>query len=124
MGTVYYVTASWVPYDEHYVILSFPLCGGKVHPAQTMYNSTASYGDRKKKKKTVGTLGAGCLAHVVSGTFYSVLANRRQPNLYIYVINVQAGLAGGVTRARLPGSLRSFDSPRNSPEPIHWIIQV
>ena len=24
----------------------------------------------------------GCLAHVVSGIFYSVVANRRQPNLY------------------------------------------
>ena len=25
----------------------------------------------------------GCLAHVVSGNFYTVVVNRRQPNLYI-----------------------------------------
>ena len=31
----YYVTASWVPYHEHYVIRPFPLCGLNVfHPAQ------------------------------------------------------------------------------------------
>ena len=39
--------------EAHYVIRPFPLCEVKVlHPAQTIYNSTASRGDRKKKKKT------------------------------------------------------------------------
>ena len=34
----------------------------------------------------------GCLAHAVRGVFYSVVVNRRQPNLHIY----QAYRGGGV----------------------------
>ena len=34
-GLLQDVTASWVPYHEHYVIRPFPLCGLNVfHPAQ------------------------------------------------------------------------------------------
>ena len=50
-----YVTASWVSYHvlrTRYVIRSLPLYGEKVQPAKMIYNSTASHGDRKKKKKT------------------------------------------------------------------------
>ena len=42
-------------------------------------NSTTAVTDCPNNKKRY----PGCLAHVVSGMFYSVVANRRQPNLYI-----------------------------------------
>ena len=50
-------------------------------------NSTTSC-DRPptKKKKKKKMRYPGYLAHVVSGMFYSVVDNRRQPNLYIYII--------------------------------------
>ena len=35
----------------------------------------------------------GCLAHVMRGTFYCVVAKRRQPNLYIYIYNMCVFLA-------------------------------
>ena len=53
-----------------------------LHPPQ-MTNSTASCSDRKKHK--TNGMYLGCPGHVVSGMFHGVVANRRQPNLYIYI---------------------------------------
>ena len=40
----------------------------------------------------------GYLAHVVSGMFYSVVDNRRQPNLYIYNRGAAEGVEASVNR--------------------------
>ena len=45
-------------------------------------NSTTSY-DRPTAKNKNKKRYPGCLAHVVGGMFCSVVANRRQPNLYV-----------------------------------------
>ena len=49
---------------------------------------------KKKKKKTVGAC-PGFLAHAVIGVFYSVIANRHQPNRYppIYYRDLFCGTA-------------------------------
>ena len=66
----YYVIASWVPYhiNDH-------------SPFSTPHNDLT-------RPPIVATakndMHPSCLAHVVSGVFCSVLANRRQPKLYIY----------------------------------------
>ena len=77
----YYVTASWVSHLEHYVIRSFPLArskGSSPHTNDITRQPAADDRQREKKKKKY----PGCLAHVVSGMFYSVVATRRQPNLH------------------------------------------
>ena len=82
---VYHVTASWVPYripGTHYVIRSSLLCGVMVLPAQILFRSTASRGDLRKKMVPL----LSTVAHAVRGVFYSVVANRRQPNLYFVYI--------------------------------------
>ena len=53
-----------------------------LHPPQ-MTNSTASCSDRKKNK--TNGMYLGCPGDAVSGMFYGVVANRRQPNLYIHL---------------------------------------
>ena len=47
-----------------------------------LINSTASHGDRQKKTNKQKRY-PGCPAHAVIGVFYSIVANRRQPSLYI-----------------------------------------
>ena len=53
-------------------------------------------GDRQKKKRKKKRY-PGCLAHVVSGMFHSVIANRRQPNSNLSAIvgGVGGGAGGG-----------------------------
>ena len=73
-----------MPYHKHYVIRSFPLCGVKVlHPERMISLDRQLWRPPKQKTKKNG-MYPGCLAHVVSGMFYSVASNLRQPNLYIY----------------------------------------
>ena len=62
--------------STHDVIRPSPLCGVNILPAT---RPPAVVTVKKTKKKRYG----GCLAHAVKGVFYSVVANRRQPNLYI-----------------------------------------
>ena len=79
----YYVIASWVPLPySHYVMRSFPLCGVSV--LQTAHYDLLDnhHGDRQKKNKK---RHPGCLAHAVTGMFYSVVANQCQPQ---YTYNV------------------------------------
>ena len=50
----YYVTASWVPYHEHYVIRPIPFCRVKVaHLAQMIYLDHQLWATAKNNKKTV-----------------------------------------------------------------------
>ena len=52
----------------------------RLHPAQIVLTRPSPVvTDRRKRTKQY----PGCLAQAVSGMFYSVVANRRQPNLYI-----------------------------------------
>ena len=74
----YPVTASWVPYHKYYVMRLFPSRGVKVlHPRAHDLTRSPAMTNHKKKRYP------GCLTHVVSGMFYSVVANRRPPNLSI-----------------------------------------
>ena len=67
-----------------------------------LINSTASHGDRQKKTNKQKRY-PGCPAHAVIGVFYSIVANRRQPSLYIYVCIYKRGLRrGGLTPALAP----------------------
>ena len=57
------------------------MCGVKaLHPAQMIYCDSIANCDRPPKN------GALVLAQVASGMFYSVVANRRQPNLCFVVL--------------------------------------
>ena len=65
------------PYT-HYAIRPSPLCGVKVLTPQKMNLTRPPAVVTAKKQKR----HAGCLAHAVRGAFfYSVVTNRRQPNL-------------------------------------------
>ena len=67
-----------MPYQNNYVMQSFFLCGVKVlHLAQIIYKLIANC-DRPPKKKRKKRY-PGCLAHAVSGMFYSVVANLTFP---------------------------------------------
>ena len=62
--------------NTHHVLQSSPMYRVTVpHPAQI----TASHGDRQKNK-TKQNLCPGCPVHAAIGAFYSVMANRRQPD--------------------------------------------
>ena len=65
----------------HYVIRSSSLCGVKVLSAQNDLTRPPAVVTAKKKPQR----NPGCLAHAVRGVFYCVVANRHQPNLYIYI---------------------------------------
>ena len=47
----HYVTASWVPYHEHYVIRSFPLCRVQFTTPHKICNSNVNAADAIKKKR-------------------------------------------------------------------------
>ena len=70
-----------------------PLCGVKVLPAQNDPTRPPAVMTAKKKKQKKRY--PGCLAHAVRGVFYSVVADRRQPNLYIYQVYGRGGVGGG-----------------------------
>ena len=86
------MTVSWVPYHEHYVIRLFPLVRSKgcSHRTNDLTRQPAVTDRQKKKKKRYPGL-----AHVISGMFYSVVANRRQSNLYITIKGGERGDGGG-----------------------------
>ena len=57
------------------------MCGVKViYLAQMVYLDNQLWATTKKQNKKKRY--TGCLAHLVSGMIYSVVANRPQPNLY------------------------------------------
>ena len=68
-----------------------------LHPAQMMQldrqlwqPAVAATAKKKQKKKRYVPCYPGCLllAYVVSGMFYSVVANRHQPNLHIHLVYI------------------------------------
>ena len=64
---------------SHWVIRSFLLRRVEVlHPARMIKLGRQPWRPSKTKEGY-----PGCLAHAVIGAFYSVVANRRQPNLHI-----------------------------------------
>ena len=70
------------------MIRSFPLHGANtLHPAQmiSITRPPVAATAKKKKEKKKGVY-PGCLAHVVNGMSYSIVANRRQRNPYIIYI--------------------------------------
>ena len=66
-----------------------PLVGSKGSPPRTNDLTRPPVAATAKKKRK--SMHPGCLAHVVSGMFYSAVANRRQPNLYIYIYKLCIG---------------------------------
>ena len=80
-----YATASWVPYPTHTLRISYdhsPCAEKRLSNPHKISNSITSC-DRPPKKHTKKGY-PGCLGQVVSGMFHSVVANRRQPNLYTW----------------------------------------
>ena len=71
-----HVTGSWVPYHKHFVIRS-PRTNDSTRPP--------AVADHRKKKAVPWLYN---VAQVVNGMVYSVVANRRQPNLYVVVVVV------------------------------------
>ena len=72
-----------MPYHKHYVIRSLPLVRSKgCSPRTNDPTRQPAVTDRQQKKegKKSGTLVVQ--AQVLSGMFYGVVANRRQPDLY------------------------------------------
>ena len=61
--------------------------GNKGSPPRTNDLTRSPAVTDRQKQKTV----PGCLAYEVSGMFQSVVANRRQPNPYIYIIFREGG---------------------------------
>ena len=71
--------------DKRYEIRSFNLCGvTAVLPGTNCVTRPPTMPTANKKWKRPGY--PDCLAHAVIGAFYSVIANRRQTNLYMYNI--------------------------------------
>ena len=91
------VTASWVPYLEHYLVrdmINFLVRIKASLPRINDLTRQPAVGDRQKNKNKKRY--PGCLAHVVSGMFYSAVANRRQPNLY----KIGGGNTGGKAKTK------------------------
>ena len=80
----YNVTASWVPYHIHTTLCDHSPCAelGLSTPHNTIYSNSITIVETAKKQ-TNEKRYPDCLAHAVSGMFYCVGANQRQPQ-YTY----------------------------------------
>ena len=104
---VYYVPASWVPYNilrsTNYVIRPFPLRGLKVlHPVQMIQLDRHPW--RPQNKHKTKKRYPGCLAHEMFAGFNSVVAKLHPPNLCIQPTQyIQAFYSVAASRRRYPG---------------------